>query len=258
MTEVPWRWQQRVCVLWLISVSVATGQGGNQPTTEARERCEFDVPAAVNLAESILAGSQKPNEKAQSLLSLGRGCYDRGRYSVGEPLLRKGIRLQEETLGPEHKDLAASLNSLAMLVAGEGNTAEAESLYRRALANCEKEVGPEHADTAAVLNNLGVLLFRKKDYAAAEPLYRRALAIREKVLGPEDPNTAASLQNLEGPIQASLSFGPSSPLERVPTVSGSKSGTEGVGRQCRQRLASSRRGRGPRGPWRAEKPVGPH
>ena len=56
----------------------------------------------------------------------------------------------EKALGPEHPDVANSLNNLAALYQAQGRYAEAEPLYKRALAISEKALGPEHPDVATV------------------------------------------------------------------------------------------------------------
>ncbi len=81
-------------------------------------------------------------------------------------------------LGPEHPDVAYSLNNLAELYRAQGAYAEGEPLYQRALVIRENVLGPEHPDVATSLNNLAELYRAKGAYAEAEPLYQRALAIR--------------------------------------------------------------------------------
>ncbi len=57
-------------------------------------------------------------------------------------------------LGPDHPDVARSLNNLADLYERQGRYAEAEPLFERALAIRERAVGPDHPDTATSTNNL--------------------------------------------------------------------------------------------------------
>ena len=62
--------------------------------------------------------------------------------------------MREQALGPEHPDVATSLNGLAMVYHEEGKYTDEEPLLRRALAIREKVLGPEHPDVADILNNL--------------------------------------------------------------------------------------------------------
>jgi len=103
----------------------------------------------------------------------------------------------ERFLGPEHPDVATSLNNLALLYYTQGRYDQAEPLLMRTLAIREKVLRPEHPDVAQSLNNLAVLYHDQGKYDQAEPLYQHALVIREKVLGPEHPGVVATfLSNL--------------------------------------------------------------
>ena len=56
------------------------------------------------------------------------------------------VRLRSgEGAGPEHPDVAQSLNNLAVLYHNRGEYAEAEPLYQRSLAVWQKALGPEHS-----------------------------------------------------------------------------------------------------------------
>jgi tetratricopeptide (TPR) repeat protein len=55
-------------------------------------------------------------------------------------------------LGPEHPDIATSLNNLAQLYHKQGQYEKAMALYQRALAIREKALGPGHPDIATSLN----------------------------------------------------------------------------------------------------------
>jgi tetratricopeptide (TPR) repeat protein len=98
-------------------------------------------------------------------------------------------------LGPDHPDVATSLNNLAALYRAQGHYEEAAPLYQRALAIRERVLGPDHPDVATSLNNLAFLYQAQGRYAEAEPLYQRALAICEEVLGPAHPRVATVREN---------------------------------------------------------------
>ncbi len=86
----------------------------------------------------------------------------------------------EKALGPEHPQVAAGLNNLALLYKTQGKYTEAEPLYRRALAIVEKALGPEHPNAAQVLGNYAELLRKTNRDAEAAKLEARAKAIRAK------------------------------------------------------------------------------
>jgi hypothetical protein len=57
-------------------------------------------------------------------------------------------------MGPNHPDVAETLDDLAELYAGKGDCAAAKPLYQRALAIDKKALGPEHKTTKKVQKNL--------------------------------------------------------------------------------------------------------
>ncbi len=127
---------------------------------------------------------------------LGAFLRARAAYPQAEQLFYFSLSIRAKVLGPEHPNVASSLNALAVAWKDQGQYAKAEPLYERALAIWEKALGPDHPDVATGLNNLARLYMSRGEYAKAEPLYRRALAIWETALGPEDAQIATCLNNL--------------------------------------------------------------
>ena len=173
---------------------------------------------AIALSPSTRAHAQsaaaEPLAEAERLHSQVEQLYQNGRYDEAIPLAEQVVALREKALGPEHPDVAESLNDLAVLFQAKGDYAAAEPLHRRALAIFEKALGPEQPSLARSLNNLAELLRQKGDYAGAEPLYRRALAIVEKALRPEHPDVATSLGNLALLLKAKGDYAAAEPLYR--------------------------------------------
>ena len=87
---------------------------------------------------------------------------------------------REKALGPEHPDVALSLNNLAGLYDNQGKYAEAEPLYQRSLAIREKALGPGHPSVAESLENYAALLRATERSADAVIMELRARAIRVK------------------------------------------------------------------------------
>ena len=135
-------------------------------------------------------------EEASKLDDQADALYEKGRYAEAEPLYKRSLAIREKALGPDHPDVAASLNNLALLYDQQGRHVDAEPLYKKALAIWEKALGSDHLDVATALNNLALLYDAQGRYAEAEPLYRRSLAIREKILAPDDPDITYPLNNL--------------------------------------------------------------
>ena len=55
-----------------------------------------------------------------------------GRYADAEPLFRRSLAIQEKALGPEHPNVATSLENYAAWLRGTGRTAEADNMEARA------------------------------------------------------------------------------------------------------------------------------
>src|ERR1700730_9451497 len=119
-----------------------------------------------------------------------------GKYSQAIPLAQRLLADIETTYGPDHRDVAAALNNLAMLYGSQGRDAEAEPLYKRSIAILEKLHGLDSSEVAPQLNNLAALYQRQERYADAEPLFERSLAIREKAVPRDHPDLGQSLNNL--------------------------------------------------------------
>ncbi|HKD13481.1 MAG TPA: tetratricopeptide repeat protein, partial [Candidatus Angelobacter sp.] len=77
-------------------------------------------------------------------------------------LCRRALAIQEKVLGPNHPDVAASLNNLAMLLFFKADYAGAEQLLQRALAINESALGTNHPATRNVRDNLTALRQRPK------------------------------------------------------------------------------------------------
>jgi tetratricopeptide (TPR) repeat protein len=133
---------------------------------------------------------------AEYLGKWGMASYESGAYSAAEKPLTRSLMINEKALGPDHPDVATSLNNLAALYRAQGKYGEAEPLYKRSLAILEKVLGPDHPDVATSLNNLAALYRAQGKYGEAEPLYKRSLAILEKVLGPDHPDVAVVCKNM--------------------------------------------------------------
>ena len=84
------------------------------------------------------------------------------------------------TLGPEHPDVAQSLNSPAGPYHAQGKHAEAKPLLKRALVIMEKALGPDHPHVATFLETYATLLRETGSQDKAEEMEVRALAIRAK------------------------------------------------------------------------------
>ncbi|MFH1679439.1 MAG: serine/threonine-protein kinase [Candidatus Eisenbacteria bacterium] len=145
-------------------------------------------------AERELSG--QPLVLARLVETIGIVYMNLGLYDESESLHQKTLGIREERLGPDHPDVAASLNHLANTLHMRGEYDGALVLHERALAVRESALAPDDPDLAVSLHNLADLLEDRGDYERARALFERALEIKEKSLGPDHPATAAALHDL--------------------------------------------------------------
>ena len=74
--------------------------------------------------------------------------YHAGKYDRAIVVGREALKIAEGNVGPNHPDVATSLNNLAALYGTQGLYAVAEPLYKRALKISENALGPSHPHVA--------------------------------------------------------------------------------------------------------------
>ena len=158
--------------------------------------CQQFLPHAQTCAVLIDQWQFASSEAARLCNQFGLYLYNRAQFAEAEKFYQRAIPIGEQSLGPEHPNLAKYLNNLALLYADQGQYELAEPLYQHSIMIGEKTLGPEHPDLARLLSNLAILYNEQGNNEQAEPLYRRAIEISEKTLGPEHPDLAISLNNL--------------------------------------------------------------
>ena len=119
-----------------------------------------------------------------------------GDYDKAEVFYRRALAIHERSLGPNHPNIASSINNLASLFFDQKNYQKALPLYQRVLDIRVKTLGPDHPDVAASLNNLALVYQNQGRYQKALPLLQRALTIKEQTLGSNHPDVASTLNNL--------------------------------------------------------------
>ena len=95
---------------------------------------------------------------------------NQGRSGKAEPLFKRSLAIREKSLGPEHLDVATSLNSLALLYADQRKYNAAEPLLKRSIGIRLKALGPEHPYVAAAVKDLAVIYRNQGRYAEADNL----------------------------------------------------------------------------------------
>ena len=95
----------------------------------------------------------EPRE-ARSIIEDAEQAAGAGDYASAEHLLREALAVQEQTLGPNHADLANTLNNLGIVCEMTDNPIDAEHYFRRAHAIATATLAPNHPFVATSSKNL--------------------------------------------------------------------------------------------------------
>jgi hypothetical protein len=82
--------------------------------------------AASVVGHADAAGITEPTSRLMNVR--GQYLYARGQFSTAEPLMWRALEIDEQSLGPEHPNVAIDLNNLARLLQDTNRVGEAESL----------------------------------------------------------------------------------------------------------------------------------
>jgi tetratricopeptide (TPR) repeat protein len=189
--------------------------------------CERLLSQAQTCAGLIERWSLEIDEATKLLNKVGIYLKEQARYTESEQLFQRALEIRGKVLGPEHLEVAISLNNLASLYFRQGKYLETEPLYQRALGILEKALGVEDPIVATCLNNLVSLYLGQCRWTEAEPLCQRALGIKEKALGFEHLEVVTCLNNLAALYEKQGRYKEAEPLfQRALVVCEKELGTE--------------------------------
>jgi tetratricopeptide (TPR) repeat protein len=141
--------------------------------------------------------ADQPGIQATLMDTMGTVYTSLGLYDSAIPLVRKAYERRLQLWGPQHADVASSLNHLGEVLSLHSDYEEAEQHLREALAVRRAVKGPKSAEVAETLSLLADLLANKGEYAKSEPLIRDALKIRRKLATRKaDPEVARAVEAL--------------------------------------------------------------
>jgi tetratricopeptide (TPR) repeat protein len=160
------------------------------------------VPHALAAASHAAEISVEPITAASLFGLVGRHLLHRGQLTEARPVLERSLTILEETLGPEHLDVAASANNLAVVVRELGDLDSARNLIERAVAIEVKAFGPDSPEIVPGLVNLAATIRDQGDLPEARRLLERALKIQETFLSLTDPALTKTLSYLGNVLHA--------------------------------------------------------
>ena len=136
------------------------------------------VAALLLLSRTALVYAQGAGIEWDVLNQEAIDLYRQGKYDRAVVVAQKALEVAKQNVGPDHPDVATSLNNLALLYYARSDYAKAVPLYKRSLVITVKSLGPDHPDVATGLENLAALYRATKRNEAAGKLERRATKIR--------------------------------------------------------------------------------
>lgn len=138
----------------------------------------------------------KLNEKWNDLSARTVAFYQQGWYSIAAKAANETLEFAEQVFGPDHPNVAESLNNLALICYSQGKEAEAAIFEHTLTQRQGKELWPDHSDQSQYLNKLVLLNLAKRKYSEAESFFERALAIKKYALGQDHSELSQILGNL--------------------------------------------------------------
>ena len=157
----------------------------------------FENTEIKQVAVKVNTNPATSNAKWQELSEKFLYLYKNQHYAEAEEIGKATLKLAQEAFGPEHDNVAVSLNNLSLLYVAEKKYKEAESLLERVLSINEKNLGGNDPKVATDLNNLAEAYKAQKKFTDAAFLYNRALKICEKAYGANHRQTKIARENLE-------------------------------------------------------------
>lgn len=119
---------------------------------------------------------------------LARSLEEQDKNVEAEAAYRSALKCAEKTFGPEHRNVAESLRSIAYILSKQKRYGEAKAMYLRALDMDKKGLGDDNLDVAYDLGCIGEMCFKLKEYGAAIDWFRKALPIYQKERGELHPS----------------------------------------------------------------------
>jgi tetratricopeptide (TPR) repeat protein len=142
-------------------------------------------------------------ERATYYHRLGWAKDNQGEYKEALALYEKSLAIRQQSLPPNHPDLAKSYNNIGLVYFNMGDYSKALSYYEKALAIDQQSLPPNHPDLATSYMNIGNVYYSMGDYSKALSSHEEALAIRQQSLPPNHPDLASSYNNI-GNVYSSM------------------------------------------------------
>ena len=126
-------------------------------------------PVNVILGFMLLLGTlpsvHAEEDEWKRLDAKAEALSNKGQFDQALLVENKALALAEKTRGPNHPDVATSLDGLGMIQTQQGHYAQAEASFQRELAIREKALGPKDPSVENALDRLGMLAYYQPQYS---------------------------------------------------------------------------------------------
>lgn len=162
----------------LSNLSVALKGEGRYAEAEALVRRALDIQRRADPNDASVA------RMLNNLATVVENFPDR--VPEAQALYEESLALKEKQLGPDHQDVAYSLDNLADIYRRQRNFVAAEKASQRSLRIFEKTLGPRHPEYLTTLFNLGRIAFDQAQFDRAEEYITKAGKNAEEAFGPRN------------------------------------------------------------------------
>jgi tetratricopeptide (TPR) repeat protein len=151
---------------------------------------------AQRLYEILLEQRTEERAKVHIYNQLGRVKSREEEYQEAIRFYEKALAITQQSLPPNHPDLAGSYGNIGSVYDKMGDYLKALSYYEKALAIQQQSLPPNHPGLAKSYNNIGIVFNRMGDYPKALSSHEKALAIQQQSLPPNHSDLAGSYGNI--------------------------------------------------------------
>src|SRR5215813_53681 len=119
-----------------------------------------------------------------------------------QTLLEQLVNLNRDTLGEDHADTVASMNTLAHALGRQGDLAGVRDIQEKLLALNRRLFGDENPTTLGSMNDLAKTVRSQGQLARAREIHEHVLGISRRVFGEAAPQTLSHMDDLGNVLRA--------------------------------------------------------
>ena len=170
--------------------------------------------STLEVAAGLPQDAQREFARIDSLQAVVDRSWDDGRYKVGMAAAERRLEILRTYLGPEHPEVARSLDDVGGFLEELGESGRGEELCAEAFAMRQRLLGDKHPLMAESTNNLAHFARVRGDYHEAVRLGSQAVEMYRDLLDGEHPDLPTALGNLALYLQLGGDVSAAEPLFR--------------------------------------------